>query len=260
MQLVLGIFSFVFGAIIGSFLNVVILRHNTGLRKKRSVCYSCGHTLEPRELIPIFSYLFQRGRCLKCKSKISPQYFFVELTTGLLSVALLGLAQNIQTNLWPAYYFLSLIIFSLFICTFVYDLRHKIMPDSWTFLALLFSFILSIVFGKTLMSVLISSFLVSLPLLLINLLSRGRAMGFGDVKFGLVIGALLGISGGFSALLLAFWLGGLFSLYLIIRYPKKVTRKSEIAFGPFLILGTAIAFVFNVGLDTILLWFSRILS
>lgn len=260
MQLVISVFAFIFGSIIGSFLNVVILRHNTGLREKRSFCYSCGHRLTPRELVPIFSYLFQGGKCLNCKSKISSQYFWVEFTMAVLSLLLMSFTKNTNLYFWFLNYVLLIILFSFLLCTFVYDLKHKIMPDRWTLGAFIISIVFVILNGTNWVDVLIGAIAIPAPLLLINIVSRGRAMGFGDVKFAVVMGVLLGVSGGFAAMIISFWLGGLVGVYLLIKYPKKVNRKSEIPFAPFLILGTVFAFLFNIQIGTILVWFSKILG
>src|SRR3989344_5630266 len=85
MALVFTLCAFVFGAIVGSSLNVMILRHNTGISfaRKRSFCDSCGKTLSPIELIPILSFFIQRGRCRTCGSRLSWQYPIVEFATGV---------------------------------------------------------------------------------------------------------------------------------------------------------------------------------
>jgi prepilin signal peptidase PulO-like enzyme (type II secretory pathway) len=259
----ISVLAFVFGSIIGSFLNVVILRHNTNLKKNRSFCFSCGHTLTPTELIPIFSFILQGGKCKKCKSKISSQYFWVELIFALLSVVVLFISIDTNIYFWAIKYVITLAIFALLVCTFVYDLKHKIMPDGWTLGVFVLALIYSIFFGIGFKLALMGMILVGIPLLLINLLSRGRAMGFGDVKFTVFMGVFLGPSAGFLALMFSFWLGGIVGVYLLIRSYlgkiKKIDRKSEIAFGPFLILGTLIVFIFNLNLGILFAWLSNIL-
>ncbi len=259
--------AFIFGSIIGSFLNVVILRHNTHITKKRSFCFSCGHTLEPIELIPVISYAIQGGKCKKCHSKISPQYFIVELSFAVISVIALFISIDVNIYFWAIKYLLTTGIFGLLTCTFVYDLKHKIMPDGWTLGAFILALIYSSFFGIGIKMALIGMVIVTIPLLLIYLISRGRAMGFGDVKFTLFMGVLLGTSAGLLALMFSFWIGGVVGIYLLIMPHiarlgskfKKIDRKSEIAFGPFLILGTFIVFIFNLNLDILLTWLSSIL-
>lgn len=260
MQLIIAVSVFIFGSIIGSFLNVVILRHNTGLRSKRSFCYSCGHTLGPRELLPLFSYLIQGGKCLKCKSKISPQYFFAELSMALISVFLVFFTKNQNLYIWLINYALLMILFAFLFCTFIYDLKHKIMPNSWTLGALITSLVFVIFKSISPLSIFLGAIIVPLPLLILNVVSKGRAMGFGDVKYAVIMGVLLGISRGFAAMIIAFWVGGIVGVYLLIKYPKKVNRKSEIPFAPFLILGTVFAFLFKIQIDIILIWISKILG
>lgn len=224
---------FVFGAIAGSFLNVVGLRWNSGLSLGgRSFCNACGRTLRWYELVPIFSFLWLKGRCSKCRTKISIQYSLIELWTGLIFITV-------------PYIFLP--AFCIYIVIVIYDLRHKIIPDNLIYTAILLS-----VVGRWLST---SSTLdwLSGPVIfsffgLIWLLSRGKAMGFGDAKLGLAIGLLLGASAGLSAVILAFWLGATFGIISMIFYRKKITMKSEVPFAPFLVAGAWLALVFNLDL------------
>ena len=114
------IFIFILGAIVGSFLNVVILRLGTGAGfGGRSFCFSCREKLKWFELIPIFSFFFQRGHCRKCHSRISWQYPLVEILTGV--IFLLTYYQLLTINYSLIYYWL---IFSLLLVIAVYDFRQ----------------------------------------------------------------------------------------------------------------------------------------
>lgn len=252
MTLFYALAFFVLGTIVGSFLNVVILRLNTGrpIVNGRSICFSCGRELGFTDLIPVVSFLFLRGKCKSCKSKISWQYPAVEFSAGLMFMMMyLGLGFS----------FLSLfyvVIWSLLIVIFVYDIHHKIIPDifvySFSILALanilvrhLPGFWLDIISGVLLFA----------PFALIWWFSRGKWMGFGDAKLALGIGWLLGFSQGISAIILGFWIGGAFSLIAIaiqkigISFGNtRLSMKSEMPFAPFLILATAICFFFGATL------------
>jgi leader peptidase (prepilin peptidase)/N-methyltransferase len=132
----ISLYIFILGACIGSFLNVVIYRYNTGLTiNGRSKCFSCGRTLVWYDLIPIFSFLAFKGRCRTCKSKISWQYPAVELTAALLFLGLYNL-EGISTFL-----IFDCVIWSILLVITVYDLRHKIIPDGLVALFISFSFI-----------------------------------------------------------------------------------------------------------------------
>lgn len=248
------VLNFLFGLIVGSFLNVVILRHQTGRSLSgRSGCFSCGKKLNWYELIPILSFLSQRGRCRACRSKISWQYPLVELLTGLLfTLVYWHFAGN-----WPEIIF-SWVITSLLIVIAVYDLKHQIIPDRFVFALILLAFFQPIILLESpiLLNLgwgVLGGLAVSLPLFLLWLVSRGRWLGFGDVKLALGVGLLLGWRFGLSALMLSFWLGAIIGLFLIAwgktqlwRKGKSYTMKSEVPFAPFLILGFWLVFFFSI--------------
>ncbi len=246
---------FCLGAIVGSFLNVVGLRFRSGLTLGgRSFCPTCHKALRWWELVPIFSFLFLGGKCSVCKSKISWQYPLVELLTGLVFVTL-------YTSLQPfslATYCLLLIVFCIYIVILIYDFRHKIIPDPLVFTAIAVSLVYHLLFivHFSLVDWLAGPALFAV-FACIWLLSRGRAMGFGDAKLALSIGLLLGMAGGLSAVVLAFWIGSVVALALLaiqksqvalFKGRKRLTMKSEIPFAPFLVLGAWLSFVFHLDL------------
>ena len=243
---------FVLGTIIGSFLNVVIYRLHTGRSLKgRSHCLSCGRDLAWYELIPLFSYLFLRGKCRHCASRIPSRYFVVELLTGISFVAL---AHTFLA--YPVLLAFYLLLASVLIVIAVYDIRHTIIPDELS----IAKGVLAFVFAGYKMY-LTEDVAVILPLLLsgagaglfIGLLwylSKGRWMGLGDAKLALPLGIIVGFPEVFSMIVLAFWIGALYAISLLaaqsfmqkgktrLRYPlMPITMKSEVPFAPFLILG-----------------------
>lgn len=124
MVFLMGIFHFIFGTIVGSFLNVVVLRYNSSFSiYGRSGCPSCGKTLTWFELIPILSFFLQMGRCRVCGSRISLQYPLVEALTGVLFLFIF------LKGLPAAFTFYMFVISSLLVAILVYDIRHKIIPD-----------------------------------------------------------------------------------------------------------------------------------
>lgn len=287
-----GVLLFVLGAIIGSFLNVVVLRHEKGEKLTgRSYCPHCKRQLRWYELIPVISYLLQRGRCRGCSARISIQYPLVELITGLLFVLIAYVVMSsgmttLATSTLPLAPLMQLLlhfaVWSILIVITVYDFRTKLIPDKFSYsfsaLALLSLFVSSLATGTLPLTTLVAGPLLFLPFYLLWKVSNGRWIGLGDGKLALGIGWLLGPLGGLSAVLFAFWIGAIVSLliiavqHLIVRFtflnfkPAKttdeeqniqeqeshtaslhhsstrLTLKSEIPFGPFLILGIAIVF------------------
>ena len=240
-----------FGLIVGSFLNVLILRHGERSLLGRSACPSCKKTIRWRDLIPVFSWILLRGRCRDCGSAISIQYPLVEAGTAVLFffIALAPIALSAKI--------LALPIASLLLAIAAYDFHTTYIPDSWVWtlsaLALLSIAVFSSCSPFTVHCSLsfLAGPLVALPLFAMWIVSRGTWMGLGDAKLALSLGWLLGISGGFSALLLAFMLGATVSISLLfISSPlarhiahtlhfsvsaRGYTMKSEVPFGPFLV-------------------------
>ena len=126
------IFFFIFGAIIGSFLNVVVLRWGTGVSalKGRSFCFNCSRTLTARELIPLVSFLLQGGRCRNCRSVISLQYPLVEGLTGLLFAALAY--KYLLLGSLGLSFVLACLGTGLLVAICIYDFKHKIIPDEFS--------------------------------------------------------------------------------------------------------------------------------
>ncbi len=237
---------FIFGTIIGSFLNVVVLRHNSGKGLNgRSICFSCQKNLHWYELVPLISYLHLNGKCSICRAKISKQYFWVELTTGLLFLlSFLTLypliTQGILTLVVSLLFYWVAI--ALLVCILVYDWQHQIIPNVWNwsfiFLAVLWQIWQVLVSGawQVLAVNLIFAGLLTAPFALMWLLSKGKWMGFGDVKLILGIALWLGIYA-WSAVVLAFWIGTIVIMLVLLFQKHKIKRGLKIPFAPFLVAG-----------------------
>ncbi len=242
MDIIIHILIFIFGGVIGSFLNVLIFRHNTGesVVYSGSRCLHCGKRLKWPELIPILSFLIQRGRCRHCGSKISWQYPIVEFLTGLVFVLIFWKISNYSlliTSYW-------LLVFSLFIIIAVYDVRHQIIPNKIVYFLIFLAFSWWLLIDRSFFD--FFGGLVFFGLFwLFWFVSSGRWMGLGDAKMALAIGWLLGAFNGFMAILLAFWIGALTGVFLLLFASKKFKMESRIPFGPFLSLGALIAFLFG---------------
>ena len=233
------IFFFILGTLAGSFLNVVVIRlkKNESILKTRSHCPYCKKKLIWFELIPIISFFIQKGRCRKCKKKISWQYHLVEFFTG--SVFLLAVIYYFNFTTYDLINFCYLLIVSSFlIIIFVYDLKYCLVSDKIIYPAIIVTLLFNIylAFITDQFSVLTTSLAAAVILggffLFLVLLSKEKWMGIGDVKIGFLLGLFFGPFQLFAAIFLAFFLGAIISVVLIVF--KKKTLKSEIPFGPFL--------------------------
>jgi leader peptidase (prepilin peptidase) / N-methyltransferase len=262
------IFVLFFGFVIGSFLNVVIFRSLSSKKKfwqGRSECLLCKKKLTFLELIPVFSYLFQKGKCTKCGGKISLQYIGVEIATGFLFVFVYSITKEYFSLLgvWYIPYLLSLLTFwSMAVIVFVFDMKTKLILDGFSFVsggagffALLFLFLGGEKSAGDFFSSISAGFLLFSFFYILWKVSKGRWIGLGDGKYAIGIGFLLGMWGGISALIFSFWIGTfvvftsllLEKIFLLLQKKKKkiCVWGREIPFGPFLVVATF--FVFSTG-------------
>lgn len=261
---------FIFGAIIGSFLDVVAYRLHTGKSLNgRSHCLSCNTQLKWYELIPVVSYLSLLARCRTCGAHIPWRCLIMEVVTGLSFLYLYT-----EYLYEPILFVLYLVVAALLILIVAYDLRHMIIPDE---LVLALGIVSIVVVSYTAYSegsgweavldhgaaaLAGGAFFASFWLV-----SKGRWMGLGDAKLMLPLGLLLGLLNTLAAIVLAFWIGAAISVCIIamqhlLRFMSKASAgttrisffrtplriKSEIPFAPFLVLGFSLVHFFHVDL------------
>jgi leader peptidase (prepilin peptidase)/N-methyltransferase len=246
MDAYLLIAAAVFGTIIGSFINALSYRFNTGRGMGgRSYCDTCGHVLSLLDLVPVFSYLFLRGRCRYCSARISVQNPLVEVSAAILSA--LAWAAHPEPLTYTFWFF----VWATLLFVVVYDLRHTIIPWRCSILLALLALVSLFIDFHT-MSLVMPSYwallagpLLASPLFLLSLISGGRWMGWGDSGLELALGWFLGLSAGATALMCAFWSGALLGLTLIVL-KKGLRMNSELPFAPFLVLGMFLVYFFHV--------------
>ncbi len=288
MEFIIYLFIFLFGLVIGSFLNVVIFRLESGeqMISGRSHCQFCNHILVWYDLFPIFSFLALMGKCRHCKKKLSLQYPLVEMATAILFVLLLratagsvAISDLIQSGeiassllllaMTAGQFIFYLFIISSLVVIFVYDLRHYIIPDKIVYSAIVVSVIyrffdvlkfinLDLIENLKfkienlipMFNSITAAFIAGGFFWAIVLLTRGKGMGGGDVKLAFLMGLILGWPKILAALFLAFTLGAICGI--ILMFFKKKNFKSEIPFGPFLVIGTFIAMFYG---EEIIEWY-----
>ncbi len=245
------ILIFVFGLFVGSFLNVVICRVKSGEKFLwgRSRCPKCKKTLRWFDLIPVVSFMLLKGKCRYCQKKISIQYPFVELATGVLFAAFLWrTASLIDFAESPGLFLITLFYYCFFasalIIIFVYDLKHYLILDRIVFTCLFISLpAITFMPGTSPLSAIIAALLGSGFLGLILLLTRGKGMGAGDVKFALLLGFMVGYPLIIVTFFLAFVTGAIVGIVLILLKIKNL--KSEVPFGTFLSVAAILTLLFG---------------
>jgi prepilin signal peptidase PulO-like enzyme (type II secretory pathway) len=244
---------FLFGLAVGSFLNVLIYRLPRGLKFAggRSFCPKCHHKISWFDNIPIFSFIFLGGKCRHCHSPISWKYPGVELITGIVTVIILNFKFEILNQFLTSNFknilevFLYLILVWSLIVIFFIDLEHQIIPDEILFPVIV---LFLLFFLATDYQLLVSNYLLPalgsfLFLFIIWAVTRGRGMGFGDVKLAFLMGLCLGFPRIILAFYIAFLTGAMIGVILILFKKKKFGQ--HIAFGPFLTLGTFVSLIWG---------------
>lgn len=251
MGLYFHVFIFLIGLAVGSFFNVIIFRFNTGrgVIKGRSKCGNCLSVVKWFDLIPILGFFMLKGRCRKCKGKISPLYPIVEISTATTLLLLL-----LKTTVVSYLTVLNIFIVLLFVLIVFIDARYFVIPDKILVILLAAVIGLKIVGDNTHpLYLLISSLGLTSFFVILFLVSRGRWIGLGDIKLIFVICLLLEYPLSYIALVLSVWAASLFSLTLLAT--KRATLKTEIPFGAFLSVTTVIFVVFNHGIQEISKYF-----
>ena len=237
------------GLIGGSYINALVWRLYRGKNTvwTRSECVHCGYKLGFWDLVPVVSFLTLGAKCRYCHKKISWQYPAVELASGL---GLYWLALNFQPDLfiWLA----GIFLITVFI--FVYDLKYLLIPNGAVFLGVVWTLSGLWYFGGDFLTSALAAALAFAFFFLQHHLSRGKWVGGGDAKLGLFLGLWLGWPLVLEALLLAYVPGMVIGLALVVC--KRATFKSKVPFGPFLIAGAWMAYMWG---DAILQWYGNIL-
>jgi len=250
MEILIYIIIFIYGLIFGSFYNVVGYRLPKGLsliKPKGSFCPNCNHELKWYELIPLISFIIQKGKCTKCKCKISLFYPLIELLTGILFL-ISYIAFGFTTE-----FALALLLSSYFVIVIVSDGRYMEIPDevtiTFTVLVLLTKLLaygpnealLSLVQGFTMFLV------IYLFMKITSFIFKKETLGGGDIKLEFFTGALIGIYNG----LFSIFIGSLIALpFSLLNIKSK--EDSTIPFGPFLLLGVFIIYIFKLDIFNII--------
>jgi len=246
VEIIVGFF--LLGTIMGSFIDCAVSRlaKKEDIVFKRSYCPHCHHSLAWFDLVPIISFIVLKGRCRYCHRRISWEHPLVELGTGFLFILIFLLGGN---TVLTAFFILVAIPLAI---VFLFDLKYSLIPSQLIYPTLVFTllsrlgldiyqsqgfyFWTSHIFSGVLGLILMSGFLGCL-----YVLTKGRGMGLGDVELGMLLGAILGWPLSLVGLFLSFLIGAILGLILIVL--KRKGWKSEVPFGPFLILGSTMALI-----------------
>jgi len=242
LKIIYYIFSFLFGTVIGSFLNVLMFRIPKGISivKPNSFCPCCKKPIKWYENIPLVSYILLKGKCSACRKQISIRYPIVELVTGCVFLYLF-----IQYNLRLEFFFYIFFFCSLIVISGI-DFSYQIIPDIFSIPAIFIGLILQIVKGNFVLGIVGAVFGGGL-ILLIRVIGRWtykkEVMGLGDVYLTAMIGAFVGFPLIIASIFIGASVGAILGIIYIISTHQ--TRESPIPFGPFLSIGGAAVIIFK---------------
>lgn len=240
---------FLYGIVIGSFLNVCIYRipKKENIVVVRSHCMSCGHELKWYELVPVFSFVVQKGKCRSCGTKLSVQYPLIEGLNGLLYVVVFLInGVNVDSLLY------CLLISALIVLS-VIDWRTYEIPIGINIFILALGLITTVLHYEDWLNHVIGFFAVSVFIWIIILATKGRGMGGGDMKLMAVAGLMLG----WKEIILAFVLGCIFGAVIHVARMKITKADHVLAFGPYLAAGILVTVLWG---NSLLTWYIGMLG
>jgi leader peptidase (prepilin peptidase)/N-methyltransferase len=237
MYLYFATITFLFGCIIGSFLNVCIYRipHHESIVVGSSHCPECSTPIRPYDLIPILSFLFLGGKCRTCKEKISLRYPLIEFLTGCLFLGVYLVYGYSWTTL------IGFIFSGVLIVIAMIDLDTMEIHDVFHYIILGLALVSILLLKGNIVDRLVGSLIISLPFYVVAYITQG--LGGGDIKLMAVGGLLLGVKAVVVGALIGIFSGGIIAAFLLIF--KKKNAKTMIPFGPFLCIGLYTAYLFG---------------
>jgi len=247
------ILLFLIGLLIGSLINVIVWRmyHDQPFVTGRSKCVHCQHVIAWYDNIPLLSFILLRAQCRHCKNKISFYYPCVEFATGILFLLTGTGIALLQTNVYSVESLLRNLFFvSVLVVIFVMDLRWYIILDKVIVPAIAVTFLLNWLGNiYTVKSLLIAMLIGGLFFFIQWFVSRGQWLGSGDIRMGILMGAMLGYPNVIGALFVSYMIGGTISIFFLVFKLKELTSKLPLA--TFLSIGTFVYVVFEAYIRTI---------
>lgn len=230
------IIFFLISLSIGSFINVIVTRldRKGGIFWGRSECTYCYQQLRWHDLIPILSFIFLRGKCRYCKKKISFLYPVGEAGTAIILTSYLWF----NGFSFTFYSLIDLAILAVLIALFLFDFKYFILPDKLVLTLISLGLLNHIlpnhigVFGPIFFWQLLYGFILSLPFVILYMVSRGRWLGLGDAKLLFALGIIFGFKLGLLAVTTSVWLAAILGIVMMMFH--RATLKTALPFGSFL--------------------------
>ncbi len=247
---------FILGLFLGSFLNAWMWRTRVGksVAKGRSMCPQCKKQLSWRDNIPLLSFLFLKGKCRYCKKPISWQYPLVEFLTALL-FTLSAIRYPVSEGIFQVGLAYELALVFFLVAVFTYDFLYKEIWDKWTTIPAIGFFVIALTFGwQSWQSMLLGVAIGAGFFLLQYVVSKGKWIGGGDIRLGVLMGVVLGWPLILVALMLAYIGGAMVSVILLAL--KKKQLASETPFGTYLAVATLVAYFYG---GDIIAWYMKLL-
>lgn len=261
---ILTIFVSLVGLAIGSFINVIVFRTKTDdpFWKGRSQCRTCEQVIAPKDLIPVISYFSLKGRCRNCSATIEWQYPAVELAMGILFGVLfaragfaIGLPDWLSEGDWIALFVRDAVLASFLVIIFVYDFKYSYILDRFSIPAIVVALFFNLYLGAEAFDILLGGLVIGSFFAIQCIFSNGKWVGGGDIRMGMLMGIILGLSHGVVALFLSYIAGAVVGIILIAT--KKKELSSQVPFGTFMAGATIIVMIFG---NQILDWYLGLLG